>query len=388
MASNRRTILIQIGLFITTFITTTIAGAEWCYGKSLFAGTKDGGITFNSNYLWSDFVSGMEFSIPFLFILTVHEFGHYFTAMYNKIRASLPYYIPFPPNPILPSIGTFGAVIRIEDPVRSNRQHFDIGLAGPLAGFIVALGIVVYGYATLPPAEYIFTIHPEYKQFGLNYADHVYKAEYTQGKTLDLQVGPNLLFTICQSFVTDKARVPNSHEMMHFPLLFAGFIALFFTSMNLLPIGQLDGGHVTYGLFGSRGHKIIASIFFVLLIFYSGLGLIKVTTPVKTLLWAVPLLVLFYYLCFGALKLLKRDRFMYALLIFAAQLMLSWAFPAVEGYSGWILYAFIVSRFIGIEHPPTEIQEPLDPQRVILGWLTLLIFILCFSPTPLLIEIR
>jgi hypothetical protein len=288
----------------------------------------------------------------------------------------------------VPSIGTLGAVIRIEDRVRSNREHFDIGLAGPLAGFIVALGIVIYGYATLPPAEYIFTIHPEYKEFGLNYADHVYKTEYTQGKTMDFQVGPTLLFTICQSFVTDKARIPNPHEVMHYPLLLAGFIALFFTSMNLLPIGQLDGGHVTYGLFGSRGHKIIASIFFVLLIFYSGLGLIKVTTPPDTLVWAVPLLILFYYTCFGALKLMKRDRIMYALIIFAVQLILSWIFPAVEGYSGWVLFGFIVSRFIGIEHPPTEIQKPLDTKRVILGWLTLLIFILCFSPTPLLIEIR
>src|SRR5689334_4771592 len=115
MASNRRTVLIQIGLFIVTFITTTLAGAEWCYGKSLFAATKDGGIGFNTTYSWDDFIRGMEFSIPFLLILTVHEFGHYFTAMYNKIRASLPYYLPFPPNPILPSIGTLGAVIRIED---------------------------------------------------------------------------------------------------------------------------------------------------------------------------------------------------------------------------------------------------------------------------------
>jgi hypothetical protein len=74
--------------------------------------------------------------------------------------------------------------------------------------------------------------------------------------------------------------------------------------------------------------------------------------------------------------------------MFAVQLILSWVFPSIEGYSGWILFGFVVSRFVGIEHPPTEIQESLDPKRVILGWLTLLIFILCFSPTPLLIEVR
>ncbi|SKC86654.1 site-2 protease family protein [Ohtaekwangia koreensis] len=378
MPSKTRTVLIQVGLFIASFITTTFAGAEWCFGKSIFYG----------EYTWNDFLSGMQFSIPFLLILTVHEFGHYFTAMYHKIRASLPYYIPFPPNPIIPSIGTLGAVIRIEEKVRSNRQHFDIGLAGPLAGFILALAIIVYGFATLPPAEYVFNFHPEYKQFGLDYAKHVYSPEYMKDHSaLDLQIGDNLLYMFCEKFVADPSRIPNPHELMHYPFLLAGFIALFFTSMNLLPIGQLDGGHVTYGLFGSRGHKLIATIFFLLLTFYSGLGLVTPTLPQTTLLWAVPALVLFYYSCFAALKISKRDRIMYALILFAAQFVISWGFPQINGYSGWLLFGFIVSRFVGIEHPPSEIEMPLDPKRVILGWVTLLIFILCFSPTPLVIEV-
>src|SRR5262249_29617265 len=153
---------------------------------------------------------------------------------------------------ILPSIGTLGAVIRIRDHVRSNKEHFDIGLAGPLAGFIMALVVVGYGYFTLPPADHIFKFHPEYKTYGLNYAEHVYSEEYLKGagKTgIDIQIGSNLLFKIFESFVPDKSRIPNSHEMMHYPVLLAGFIALLFTSMNLLPIGQLDGGHITYGLF-------------------------------------------------------------------------------------------------------------------------------------------
>src|SRR5687768_15140431 len=103
MSSDQKRVLIQLGLFITTFITTTLAGAEWTYGRSIFM----------PDYSWQDFVSGLEFSIPFLLILTVHEFGHYFIAMYHKVKATLPYYIPMPPLPF--SIGTMGAVIRLRE---------------------------------------------------------------------------------------------------------------------------------------------------------------------------------------------------------------------------------------------------------------------------------
>jgi len=373
-------VLIQVGLFIATFFTTTLAGAEWTYGKSIYM----------KGYTWQDFASGLEFSIPFLLILTVHEFGHYFTAMYHRVRATLPYYIPFPPVPYLPSIGTMGAVIRIQDRVKSAKQHFDIGLAGPLAGFIVALVVIGYGFATLPPAETIFEIHPEYKEFGLNYADHVYTKEFLERDKehpmADIQIGSNLVFKFFELFVSDKNRIPNAHEMMHYPFLFAGFIALFFTSMNLLPIGQLDGGHITYGLFGWRGHKLIATGFFTLLIFYSGLGLVQVSTPADTLLWMIPLTVGFYYLCFLAMRFEKRDSLMFAVVLFAVQFILNWIFPTLEGYSGWLFFAFVIARFVGVEHPRSEIEEPLDPTRIVLGWIMLIIFVICFSPAPLVIK--
>lgn len=376
MRSEHKQYLIQGALFITTFITTTLCGAEWVYGRSILM----------EDYSWKDFLSGMEFSVPFLLILTVHEFGHYFTAMYHKVKATLPYYLPLPPGFIMPSIGTLGAVIRIKDRVRSNVQHFDIGLAGPLAGFIVALIILIYGFLTLPPADYVFSFHPEYKEFGLQYADHVYTTEYMEKhKALDMQFGSNLLFELLKLLVDDPARIPNPHELMHYPLLMAGFIALFFTSMNLLPIGQLDGGHVTYGLFGYKGHKQIATAFFVLLLFYSGLGMV---TPYDkdSLMWSVPLTVGFYYVCMGALQVSATNRIMYALILFAVQFMLAGIFPTLTGYSGWLLFGFVVSRFIGIQHPPSEIEVPLDNTRVILGWITLLIFILCFSPAPIMIR--
>src|SRR6187401_2337020 len=170
MHKETRTVLIQATLFVATFFSTTIAGAEWTYGKSIFA-VVDKSLVFNANYSWLDFSSGLEFSIPLLLILTVHEFGHYFTAMFHKVKTSLPYYIPIPPIPGMPSLGTMGAVIRIRDRVTSAQHHFDIGLAGPLAGFIVALAVIWYGFATLPPAEYVFSFHPEYKQYGASYAD-------------------------------------------------------------------------------------------------------------------------------------------------------------------------------------------------------------------------
>src|SRR5688572_26388212 len=165
MTKENRLVVIQIVLFITTFITTTLAGAEWTFGKSIILYAEDG-IFLNTAFSWSDFASGLHFSIPFLLILTVHEFGHYFTAMHHKVKSSLPYYIPLPPLPL--SIGTMGAVIRLRSRIYSKMQNFDIGIAGPLAGFIMALIFLIYGFATLPPAEYIFQIHPEYEQYGPN----------------------------------------------------------------------------------------------------------------------------------------------------------------------------------------------------------------------------
>src|SRR4051812_15777357 len=125
MTKETKRILFQIALFIITFITTTLAGSEWVYGKSVFYG----------EYNSQDFINGLSFSVPLLLILTFHEFGHYFTALYHKVKTSLPYYIPIPPIPMLFSLGTFGAVIRLRERPVSTTQTFDIGIAGPVAGF-------------------------------------------------------------------------------------------------------------------------------------------------------------------------------------------------------------------------------------------------------------
>lgn len=382
MHREHKRVILQVVLFVVTFITTTIAGTQWCYGRSVF----------EPDYSWTDFYHGLPFSIPLLLILTVHEFGHYFTALFNRVKASLPYYIPIPPIPFLPfNIGTMGAVIRLRSKPYSNIQNFDIGLAGPLAGFIVALIVMFYGFRTLPPPEYIFQFHPEYEQYGLRYADVVYSDEYLSqhGPVLDVRIGNNLLFWMFEKVVADPERVPNPHELMHYPILLACYIALFVTCLNLLPIGQLDGGHVLYGLFGFRIHRVIARVFFLALIFYAGLGLpyIDPHLPQGSLLLGMAGYLLFLFMAFRGMRLPLKDTWMYVFLIFGAQFSLMVFVPGIQGYEGWLLFGFILGRFIGIEHPPSEIEKPLDPARVMLGWIALLIFILCFSPAPLQLEV-
>ena len=269
--------LIHSSLFVVTFITTTLAGAEWTHGKSVFM----------PDFSWADFVSGMPYSIPFLLILTAHEFGHYFTAIYYKVDTTLPYYIPIPFFPF--SLGTMGALIRLKGRINSKKLHFDIGIAGPLAGFVVALGVLWYGFAHLPPPEYIFQFHPEYAEYGLAYEKIVYEPEYLlKNAGADVTLGKNLLFYFFETFVGEPSRIPNAHEIIHYPFLFAGFLSLVFTSINLLPIGQLDGGHVIYGLLGFKGHRVVASIAFILFLLYAGLGYVSPYEPSDDLMWKIP----------------------------------------------------------------------------------------------------
>ena len=361
-------VVVQVMLFAATFVTTTLAGAEWTFGKSVYM----------PDFGWREFALGLPFSLSFIGILTVHEFGHYFMARHHGIKASLPYYIPLPPFPL--SIGTMGAIIRLRQRVPSNIQNFDIGIAGPLAGFVLAIGVLFYGFTHLPEPSYIYQIHPEYEAYGENYAEHAYAAK--EGM-IDIVVGKNLLFMFFEKFVADPERMPNPHELMHYPLLFAGFLALVFTSLNLLPIGQLDGGHVLYGLVGYKRHKQIASFIFIAFLFYAGLGLLRPSDPLDDLLIYIPMYIFFLYICFKGLKLAMRDAVMYAFIVFAVQFALAWMFPMVQGYTGWLLFAFMLGRFLGIDHPPCLVEVPLDPARRWLGWLALVIFIISFTPAPL-----
>ena len=381
MGKESKIRIIQLVLLFATIITTTIAGAEWIFGKSIYVFSQDG-MGINLEYTISDFATGLPFSMSFLFILSVHEFGHYLTARYHQIKTSLPYYIPLPPFPFL--IGTLGALIRIRERIPTTTKNFDIGIAGPLAGFVAALIILIYGLINLPPPEYIFSIHPEYQQFGLDYASHVYTPDYlAKVGGADILMGNNLLFKMLANLLADPLRMPNVHEIVHYPLLFAGFLSLFFTALNLLPIGQLDGGHITYGLFGKKVHRWIASSFFLVIIFFAGLGAINPGLG-DSMIWKLPLYLAFLYFTCQGLGFDSQSTLITGLTILLLQYLLVIQFPTVTGLPPvYMLFVFLLSKLVGVRHPGAEVEEPLSVERKILGWLALVILVLCFTPTPI-----
>ncbi len=402
---------IHIGLFLITLCTTTIAGAEWMTGKSLMYG--------DITIAWGDLVQGLKFSVPFLLFLTFHEFGHYFMAQYHKVKVSLPYYIPLWLGFLGgPSIGTMGALISIKQSIESRKKFFDIGIAGPLAGFVIGFFVLIYGFTHLPEPEHIYTIHTDYEQFGLDYPDHVYTYEYQLSQyenaymTFRVQdslsylnangsidgwyypefraeedypsfiLGNTILFSLMESWlVEDSSKMPNEYESMHYPFLLAGFLALFFTALNLLPIGQLDGGHILYGLIGMKYHRIVSRVFFLAFIYYAGLGIAN-PHHLSEYMMAEGIYLGFLYYAMYKFTPNAEQRMMYALMMFTAQFGTSYLFPQAEGYAGWLLFAFFIGRVAGVDHPPVLIDHPLDMKRKVLGWISILIFIVSFSPQP------
>ncbi len=236
-------VALNILLFLLTFFTTTVAGVQWV-GKDPFELT-------NLSY-------GLLYSVAILFVLGVHEFGHYFAARYHRVEVTLPYFLPFPPTPFFLNFGTLGALIRTRSVVPNRKAMFDIGVAGPLAGFFACIFVLILGFLTLPGREYILALHPHY-DFLTNSTNE------TQG--LSLEFGNTILYSVISSIFTDPSRqfVPPMSELYHYPLLCVGWFGLFVTAMNLIPIGQFDGGHVAYTLFGDR-HRFIARFFFVFLL--------------------------------------------------------------------------------------------------------------------------
>ncbi|UYZ64747.1 site-2 protease family protein [Hymenobacter weizhouensis] len=357
-------------LFLATLLTTTLAGV------TLTAGTVDI-VPFQVLLLpaaqrWQVLEPGLWFSIPFLGVLTVHEFGHYFAARYYRIRATLPYFIPIPLG-----IGTFGAVIRIKDRFFSRREVFDVGLAGPLAGLVVAVGVLVYGFTHLPPLEYLYSIHPEYRFYGTDYARHAYQAGHP------VVLAQPLLFQGLAALLADPARLPHPDELLHYPVLMAGVLALFFTALNLLPIGQLDGGHIVYGLLGLRRAARVSVALFIGFIFYAGLGLFTLRSDTDTWLYGAPAYALYLFLVFRRTVPTVRRALLLGGGVWLGQLALASAVPSLEGNPGWLLFGLLLARLTGIFHPPAPDERPLSRGRRMLGWLMLVIFVLCFAPSPL-----
>lgn len=359
-------------LFIITLITATFAGGEWLFGRSIL-GREEYFLT------WEYFIKSLHFSIPFIGILLIHELGHLFTSIHHKVKSSLPYFVPGWLGFIgAPSIGTFGAIIQMKSFINSRRKFFDIGIAGPLAGFVIAIGVLWFGFTNLPDADYIYEIHPEY--LDPNFEGHSAEEGY-----INLEIGYNILFYGMERLLADPEKMPEMSEIIHFPYLFAGYLALFFTALNLLPIGQLDGGHIIFGLF-PKNHKLISLIAFTAFIFYAGLGIINPFHSLNELLIRIPLYIGFLYVCYRRTSLPTQTKWTIILMIASVQYALVNVWPGLEGYSGWLLFGFLLGRLMGIEHPEVSGFKKLDKNRQILGWIAIVIFILCFTPQPFIME--
>ena len=272
------------GLFLLTVFTTLWAGAYQAY-----SGTVRGPVNFLLEYpetLWK----GIPFAGTLLFILVTHELGHYVLSRIHRVPASLPLFIPGPPH----FIGTFGAIIRMRGPIMNRRALFDIGVAGPLAGFVIAVVALIIGLQLSTVVD--------------------------RAATFGLQLGEPLLLQFL-SWLVIGPLPPQADVVLH-PIAFAAWFGLFVTSLNLIPIGQLDGGHVAYALWGNRQ---------------------------KTMAFAVvPMLIVLGFV----------------------------------GWPGWFIWAFMAGLW-GIGHPPImDPATPLGQGRTIIGWFALAVFVLTFAPVP------
>ena len=368
--SPARTAAVHLGLFLITLFTTTLAGVQLTRGDiGLLAFDV---FALRGAALSAELQRGLWYALPFLGVLTVHEFGHYFTARHNRVRASLPYYIPFPLG-----LGTFGAIIRIRERIFSRREFFDIGLAGPLAGFLASVPLLIYGFVSLPPLDYLFSIHPEYAQFGADYARHVYPPG-AQAITL----AKPLLYQLLESTFADPSRLPHPNELLHYPVLLAGALSLFFTALNLLPMGQLDGGHILYGLLGLQRFNKLVLWLFIGFVFYAGLGLFSLHSGWEEWLYGGTAYAAYLGLIFWRVLPTPRQGLLLAAGIWAAQLAVAVAFPGTMGNPGWLVFGLLLGRFTGIYHPPAPDERPLSAGRQVLGWVMVAIFVLCFTPSP------
>lgn len=314
--------LLHVTLFVATAITTTISGIIWCANGATDAGSAapaqsdglDGSVLLLPWYYLKSIGSlvaqalthqallmpGVKFSASLLAILTAHEFGHYFFCRYYGVDATLPFFIPQPPG-LLP--GTFGAFIRMKSPVPSRRALFDIGLAGPLAGFIVIIPIAFAGVLTLQHAS------------------------PAVGESSGIIFNDPLLFRlIARAFKIDLASgIVNSFYL-------AAWVGLLVTALNLMPVGQLDGGHGTFAAFGGMVHHWVGRVAFVTMVALSVLG------------W-------FWH-----------------------------------GSPSGFLYVVLLAVMLRVRHPPPERMEPLGVARVAIGIITLAVFALCFLPFPITIS--
>jgi membrane-associated protease RseP (regulator of RpoE activity) len=244
------------------------------------------------------FTAGLPFSVGLLLILGVHELGHFFMARLHAMDVTPPYFIPVPFG-----LGTFGAFIQMRSAPADRKALFDVAVAGPLAGFVIAVPALLVGlrFSSVTSGS-----------------DGMLSHGLLHGAT----VGPSILFTLLAKIsLGDAVRYG---ALVHLsPLAFAGWLGLFITALNLLPIGQLDGGHITRAMFGSRVGQTISSI----------------------AMWSLFLLALFVW-------------------------------------PGLMMWALIVFLIAGRGAPPLNDVTPLGAGRMVVGYIAMLILILIIAPMP------
>lgn len=299
-----RSTVIPLVLFVLTAVTTFLSGY-------MISGTHTGGVLF---------------SLSLVAILGAHEMGHYFYGRKYGVSITLPWFIPAPP--FLSPIGTFGAFIRIRSRIRSRKELFDIGVAGPIAGVVVALPVLFVG---------------------LLFSDVVaLDSERFSEMQTAMSLGNSLIFTLLSKIAVGE--VAQGYELVLHPVAFAGWIGLFVTALNLMPAGQLDGGHIVYCVFPARWHRTI-SVATVVFLVIMGVG-------------TLPLAELAEYLGLGVFADIPK-----------------WLM--FEGWAGWLFWAILL-LVIGTSHPPTLSSDTeTGTGRKALAFLSLLIFISCLTPVPI-----
>jgi membrane-associated protease RseP (regulator of RpoE activity) len=326
---------LNVFLFLLTVMSTVMAGTLWA-GKDF--------------YDISNWGAGVTYSILLLTFLSAHEFGHYFAARYHGVKSTLPFYIPMPFVEIN-FFGTFGAVIKTRTPIITKKALFDIGVAGPLAGFVVSVLFLIYGFSTLPGIDYIYNIHPNYL---LDYGGKIPETSLFFGDTL-------LYWILAELFKNPNGFLPPMNEMYHYPFLNVGWFGLFVTTLNLLPFGQLDGGHISYAMFGKK-QGVIAKYLWWLIIFIGIGALFQILIEVFKMDYTNSLFQFFKDLLLPALEWLKS--------------IVPWYF---SGWGGWLFWALIARFFIKIKHPPLDDDTELDSNRRMIGWAAFVILLLSIS---------
>jgi membrane-associated protease RseP (regulator of RpoE activity) len=279
---------------VATCISTTLVGAllmsgfEHTTGDDLFIDIFE--ILTNPTLM----VSGLPFSISIMSILLAHEMGHYLTCVYYGIDATLPYFIPAPTF-----VGTMGAFIKIRSPFQHRAALLNVGVAGPIAGFLLAIPVLIIGLA--------------YSKFAVIHTSDAW-----------IEFGEPAIFRIF-AYVMGKTP-PDGMDLALHPIGMAAWFGFLLTTLNLLPIGQLDGGHMLYALFPNR-HKLISQLMLIALI------------PLGLLFW-----------------------------------------------SGWLLWVFLL-LILRFRHPTTiDDSIPLERLHFRLAWFGLAMFVLCFMPSPISIN--